>query len=230
MPTGFDHISHKNLELLRFYINKDIKRIENKISSNHSETFGYAVASLIDLLIVLVFDEYLKKSSTLCKIVLIFGLVILFFIISKVFRSIQRRIDRHNRAIGKSRYLSENIQQMIDDFDNIACDGLLICEANLEDYFRATKQYLKEFYLYEVLHHLQKAVDIAVEIHTERDLYVSDSDDEMINTYRIENFIRFADEINQVLQTQCSAIVTPMIPALETDLQNLNAALEHLKT
>ena len=57
MAKDFEQNGHKNLELLRFYVSKDISRIEKKIQKNESDLLGYFVGSLVDLFIVVLFDQ-----------------------------------------------------------------------------------------------------------------------------------------------------------------------------
>lgn len=52
MAKDFEQNGHKNIELLRFYVSKDINRIEKKIQKNESDLLGYFVGSLVDLFIV----------------------------------------------------------------------------------------------------------------------------------------------------------------------------------
>ena len=76
---NFDQPCHKDLELLRFYITKDIMRIEKKIQNNNNDVLGYFVASLVDILIVLLFNDDYWKCSPLCvKIGCIVVLLLLF--------------------------------------------------------------------------------------------------------------------------------------------------------
>lgn len=41
MSRDFEQIGHKNLELLRFYVSKDIRKIDAKIQNNESDLLGY---------------------------------------------------------------------------------------------------------------------------------------------------------------------------------------------
>lgn len=90
MAKDFEQIGHKNLELLRFYVSKDINKLDKKIQSNEGQMKGYILASLVDILIVFVFDEYMQCTPVWIKICYISGL--LFFVLGifavciKVFR------------------------------------------------------------------------------------------------------------------------------------------------
>lgn len=49
MIGDFDPNGHKNLELFRYYLNRDLQRIDNSIQDNHGELKGYFVASLVEI-------------------------------------------------------------------------------------------------------------------------------------------------------------------------------------
>ena len=66
MAKDFEQLGHKNIELLRFYLSKDIKRIDKKIDSNESNLISYFIASLVDIFVVVLFDD-LVKDFIKCK-------------------------------------------------------------------------------------------------------------------------------------------------------------------
>lgn len=91
---------------------------------------------------------------------------------------------------------------MIDDFDNIACDGLLICQNYVVRYKQAEEQYIKDFYLYEIIHHLNKAASIGNVIYNNQKLYVSAMNTQLLDSYRINNFISFSQNIVRFLSDE----------------------------
>ena len=139
MSRDFEQIGHKNLELLRFYVSKDIRKIDAKIQNNESDLLGYFLGSLVDVLVVLLFDDFfatfLEAYVTdinwlvMIKIVLIIALVGLFLLVSWSSKKFREHRIKRMQISGKRAYIvSAERQEMIDDFDNIACDGLLICQ------------------------------------------------------------------------------------------------------
>lgn len=138
MAKDFEQIGHKNLKLLRFYLSKDIREIDKKIQKDESELLGCIIASLVDIFVVLLFDDALDRLISkcsnsvlffiLCKIVCVILLLGLFILIRKIFLRIQACRMRKQRESGRAQNLPETQQEIIDSFDNIACDGLLICQ------------------------------------------------------------------------------------------------------
>lgn len=224
MNNDFSPNSHKNLELLRYYLNRDLVRIDHNIQRNSTELSGYFIASLVDMSIVVLFSDLLKDKGVLCKLLVILFLVVLFAIVSQVVNRVVRWVKTRQKESGREEYLIDAARQkVIDDFDNIACDALLICENYMQRYQTAEKEHIKNFYLYEIIHHLTKSVDLFNDINGHRELYISSSNSELIDLYRVNNYIDYAKAINQFL---CDQIQKPISdPALKRDLDNLDTAI-----
>lgn len=227
MARDFDNIGHKNIELLRFYINKDLKRIDKKLATSNDNFLGYFFASLVDILIVFVFSDYLSCIPVQCRIALIIGLIILFLIISKLIITIANWLSQNSREKGTDKYLPDKIQEVIDNFDNIACDGLLICENYCQRYEETAKIYLQDFYLYEIIHHLDKALGICDEICKEYATYASSKHDDLIDIYRLKNFLQFSQEIYGFLIAKTEH--REPIEGLQENIKGLNVILERIK-
>lgn len=234
-------LGHKNIELLRFYIGKDISKIDKKIQDGESSLLGYFIASLVDILIVLLFDqgmdEFLKTLTdktlwiVLSKIACVFILLGLFLLVLWLVKWVCNLINIRSTTSGKKAYKVKYEQQIkIDNFDNIACDGLLICQHYIQRYRQTDDDegYVKQFYLFEIIHHLEKARVIFTEIYKNRNLYIAAKENaynpELISTYRINNFIIFAKQILSFLMQE--------IPEdsgnedLDRDMKNLKGKIQ----
>lgn len=221
MSSDFDPNSHKNLELFRYYLNRDLQKIDSSIQDNHGELLGYFIASLVDVLIVSLFSDDLARTESLLKIVCIAGLIVLFFIISFVVNKIARFRRVRRKESGREEYVvDEARQEMIDGFDNIACDGLLICESYMGKYSLADKPYVRDFYFFEIIHHLTKSTDLFGEIYSHRNLYVSSKKAELIDTYRVNNYIDFARKIIEFLNKEIDEYSADT--EVKKDIENLN--------
>ena len=212
MAKDFEQNGHKNIELLRFYVSKDINRIEKKIQKNESDLLGYFVGSLVDLFIVVLFDQGIDSlfsedqsswKQVVLKILVIALLLCIFFLVSWITTKIRTWGINRSRESGKREYeIKEEQQRTIDDFDNIACDGLLICENYIRKYSKNKKDYMKDFYKYEIIHHLTKAGDIFDQIYEHKALYVSVGNHELLDSYRINNFIEIFQNIVSFLRKE----------------------------
>lgn len=224
MNGDFDPNSHKNLELLRYYLNRDLTRIDQNIQNSSNELLGYFIASLVDMSVVVLFSDLLSGKGVCFKLLAVFTLIVLFVIVSKVSNKVANWISTRRKESGREEYLMDAAKQaIIDGFDNIACDALLICEEYMQRYVAAEKEHIKNFYLYEIIHHLTKSVDLFNEIDSHHDWYISSQDSELIDSYRVNNYIDYAKAINQFL---CDKIQKPISdPELKKDLDNLNASI-----
>lgn len=231
MAKDFEQIGYKNLELLRFYVSKDIKRIDKKMQDSGSNLIGYFIGSLVDILTVLLFSDILDQIirqyvfglwiQILIKILMLFLLIGLFVLASRLTRKICLWYQKKNDVSGRSQYIVDSKkQEMIDNFDNIACDGLLICQNYIQRYGDIQENYIKDFYLYEIIHHLCKAADIFDEIYHHRNLYISSNNNQLLDSYRVNNFIDFAKEIINFLKSKISQNITNA--ELNKDMTNLN--------
>ena len=237
MAKDFEQIGHKNLELLRFYLSKDIREIDKKIQKDESELLGCIIASLVDIFVVIFFDDALDCMisrytdstlfSILCKVLCIVLLLALFAAVRKSFLAVQDWKLRKQRESRRSQSLPETQLKIIDSFDNIACDGLLICQHYIKKYNEEEAKYVKLFYFYEIIHHLRKAEEIYDVIDGDLSTYVSPSP-KTLDPYRVNNFIDFANEIFKFIEeTVCESSELSMTGALKRDIDNLG---EKIKT
>lgn len=224
MHSDFDPNGHKNLELFRYYLNRDLTRIEQNIQNSSNELLGYFIASLADMSVVVLFSDLLSGKGVWVKLFAVFALIVLFVLVSKASSAVANWISIRRKESGREEYMITAARQaIIDGFDNTACDALLICEEYMQRYQVAEKEHIKNFYLYEIIHHLTKSVDLFNEIDSHRDWYISSKDSDLIDSYRINNYIDFAKAINQFL---CVEIQKPTADSeLQKDLDNLNASI-----
>lgn len=228
MNNDLDQNNQKNLELFRYYLNRDLSRIDSNIHNNTNELLGYFIASLVDMLVVVLFGELLNGKSVIIKLLSVFALIVLFILVSKTANRVATLFGTLKKESGKEEYVVDSArQEIIDGFDNIACDALLICENYIQRYQTAEKEYIKTFYLYEIIHHLSKSVDLYNEIRAHTDWYVSSQHSELIDSYRINNFIDFAKAINHFLTDTIPRPITDS--ELKKDLDNLNESINDWK-
>ena len=237
MARDFEQIGHKNLELLRFYLSKDIREIDKKIQKDESELLSCIVASLVDISAVIFFDDVLDRLISaftdsilfliLCKVLCIILLLALFVAVRKGFLAVQNWQMRKQRESGRLQNLPETQLETIDLFDNIACDGLLICQHYIKKYKEEEVEYIKLFYFYEIIHHLRKAEEIYSVINSDQSTYISSSP-KTLDSYRVNNFIDFAKEIFKFINKTTSELPElTLTNSLKNDIDNLG---EKIKT
>lgn len=219
MRNDFDSDSYKNLELFRYYLNRDLQKIDSSIKDSHDNLFGYFIASLIDIAIVTLFNDDLAKMDIYYKVITVLALAGAFVIMSKLINKLVHFNYVKRKESGREDYIDDKAKQKtIDEFDNISCDGLLICESYMEKYVQTSINYLKDFYLFEIIHHLTKSTDLFNIIYNHKNLYVSSRKSGLIDSYRFNNYIDFAKAINDFLQKNVNDISDEEI---KRDINNL---------
>lgn len=225
--SNSEYNNHKNFELFRFYLSRDISKLDKKIEKQNNEIIGYVLASLVDVMIVMIFQEYLSKQEIIVRICSVFILLVLFILISWSTKIIVSFVQIRSRESGIEEYVDrEKRQERIDEFDNIACDGLLICENYIEKYKQTSIDYLREFFLYEVVHHMTKAVSVFDDVYNNRDNYISSKKSELIDVYRANNFMDFSKAVMLFLNEEAANISDK---DLNADLINLNSSVDKWK-
>lgn len=190
-----DKIDYKTIELLRYYVSRDLRHIEEKLANDRNELAGYFAASIVDILIVKMFEDYLGSLSPWSRVFAIFSFVFIFFLIYWITNAIKREFDKRWKMAGRGNEKPINITRVVDEFDNIASDGLLICAYYLDRVDEASDMDMKKFYLYEAVHYLTKSCTVFRDIAQNYDYYVSTEDPQLISEYRIMNFLDMAEHL-----------------------------------
>jgi hypothetical protein len=234
MAKDFNNFGHKNAELLRHYIVREMKKINKKLSSDSNQIIGCFVASFVDVLIVMIFDDVLE-GYTICKrFICLAILIIIFIIVSKIIIDVLERRKINYILLNKEKYNRDEIEKYIDEFDNTACDGLLICQYYKKKYRENQNeiQGMQEFYFYEMVHHLNKSVKIFDKIYSNDDLYVRKEiidDDFKIDNYRIDNFKKISKEIYNFLEKEMKKNNNYKDNVLKNDMENIKIILKESK-
>lgn len=222
-----EYNNHKNFELFRYYISRDIDKLDRKIEGRNNELFSYILASLVDVVVVMLFQNDIAEKSILIKIVCVIFLIAMFVGVYKASGYLQKSIKTKRKESGLNSLTNEEEKQrIIDEFDNIACDGLLICENYLKKYKETDEDYLKKFYLYEVVHHLNKAVDVFEKVYTRKKQFIQKNTLELIDVYRANNFIDFSKAVLTTVNEKAKEMKDK---ELEQKLKNLDSLINNWK-
>ena len=197
-------LEHKNLELFRFYVTNNIKSIEEKIDNN-SNIQDYLLGAAIDYIIPSVFD--FSNLDAILKVFIVIALIVIFIMVPKIISKIRACYRASIEGSGLNADKPSEQIQTINEFDNIACAGLLICQHYINKYNIENCQHIKMFYLYEVLHYLKKINNVYLKIVVNPKLYVNCKDSEMIDKWRIGNFLDFLTQINMFIQNEFEGVV-----------------------
>lgn len=218
---NYGFFNHKNIELLRYYISRNLKQIEDQLKRRNDKIISYIIASLVDLFVVLFFYDELRGISTPLKLFFIVLLIGLLLLLSMTVKQFLLYYSNYQNTLGKKALINnDEVQRVVDEFDNIACDGLLVCLYYIDKADAETDNNKKLFYLYEVIHHFRKSTNVFREVYNSCCSYVSQDDDQLLDSFRVKNYIDFSKMINYYLQN-CKMIF-PQNEDLSNVLTNIN--------
>lgn len=209
--------SFKNFERIRYRISNDINKlgIQNKDSNDsmEKELSSTVFASVFSAFLTEVALNDKMETINWCDILsclLIF--VIIYIVAFWVYKLITRKIKfflgkRKHHKIDNS---MENMIQIQKDFDNIACDSILVARdyrsafenlKKLEEEGTAEKDNnLKAFYLFEVMHYMETACKKTKALVKHKDKCIRTLDEgEGADIFRVKNIINIMHEIDEFL-------------------------------
>lgn len=226
---------NKSIELLRFYLVDKIDEIQftfQKALKNEIENLVTEVISSMTALFISF--EFLSMNGVLgvfLKILILFlsYLFLKFVVISKIYRYIKTKKEKKDADEKK---LSEpEIKNLIDKFDHIACDGILLSLDFLKKYNASSKKSVdeKRFYLIESFYYYKKAIDITSLIIDNCDYCINNPyKHDGIAHYRLINVYNLLDEINNGTVSILKDSYNDNSKEVSLDIENVEEKLKNI--
>lgn len=199
----------KNSEYLKYTISskidKEFTQSRKDSSSNliqiMSSIFTAAIASILSSTLnsIIIIENPVGKFFAILGItlgIIILTYVVLYFLISLIHKEIRER------KIIKIGY--DETRELIEKFDNVACDSIIVVDKYLNDIFAGSlSPEIIDYSLYEVIHYMRKATIITEAILNQRNQCTSDRPDiSKIDMFRIRNVVK-------ILRIQIDKISNP---------------------
>lgn len=193
--------TQKHLELLRFYvidkIDDSTKMIKEEKTNNIDEIVSTVFSALVSS-VTSALDITIDNHPIISTAIKIFVLSIAFlaskYIVSKIIKEIRANSNR-NRIIKKE--LNQNeIKKLVDKFDHIACEGILLSKEYI-DLYNSSKEdeNLSEFYYYESIYYFEKSLDIVKVIYNNRNQCINaEKSTGVIDAYRFNNLLKMMSD------------------------------------
>lgn len=135
---------------------------------------------------------------------------------------------------------TQKIKGLIDDFDHIACDNILISQNFINAYNENDiSPLLKEFYFYEIIYYTNVSLSIIQKLIVNKNLCINDKDNtNRVHLFRLKNTLSMINEIYDFLHTNKENInvdnvlqpsVNDMISELWTTLDRLTNDCDAIK-
>lgn len=187
LKTMFNSL--KYLELTRHHIYTKTKKMISDYSINEGGDFSKlseaVFSAALSLFLTYLAETYFKNASeeplNIGAVVGLFAIAIilyciLFVCISKIYSLIAKAVERHsyNQRVHSPEVSAQKTKELIDDFDHIAFDHLIIAyeflnEISLPKTKPSANLEVNTFYFHEALYYLKTSVDITKEItHPDR--------------------------------------------------------------
>lgn len=196
----------KNYELLQYKlsstINKNFELLLAKNDSQYESIFATICSTMASTVLTQIAGEYIDKTG--CKIyIILFYLLyfISFFLIGylvcvALFKLISAfiKLIKSHEEVEEITLKQKNV--IINNFDNIACDCILIAFEFINDFNSNlnNSKNLRTYYYYETFYYLSKAINYTQLICDEEYIKLPNSD-KGIDLFRLENIISLIDEI-----------------------------------
>lgn len=195
----------KNSEYLKYEIDTKIDIEMSKVKKNTLSSYTSLVASIFASFFSEVLLSLLQTSIIIDNAVarffaflaiFIVGVVISFFIFYFLIKKITTYIsDKKIHRLGEFEK-----HELIERFDNVACDSVIVAQ-NYKKYILDLKlkddetEHLRNFYLFEIIHYLNKATGITNALLNEENSCVTkENDNQKVDRFRIQNLVSLMND------------------------------------
>ena len=209
----------KYLELTRHHLYKKSKSLLNKDSDLTGSEFNKLsevfFSSALSLFLAYLAETYFKNAYIdklhLWEIVLLFGSAIivycvLYLSIRKIYAALTKLIRhlKYKRLPSSPDASKERCKELVDDFDHIALDHLLISYELLDEIHKTGQIEERTFYFHEIIYYLQTSIRITQDLihpsRIERCVNLCGKTDG-VDVYRIMNACFMMDDIQKGLKS-----------------------------
>ena len=217
--------SFKNFERLRYRMSNDIKELvvdSKRNSDNVKEELSNTIfSSVFSAFVTEVAFNTNSDSIDWCSIIKIIAIFILLYIVTyELYSFFYTRIkdffkERKINTIDKSMDAMIKIQK---DFDNIACDSILVARNYKLEYLRLknsenslkdteSNQNLMIFYYFEIMHYLMTACEKTINLVKNKKKCIKTlNESEGVDIFRVINILDIICELDDFLDDNIDVI------------------------
>lgn len=156
----------KYIELLRFYVTDKITQINQSVQDAFSSEVDEVLSSILSAIFSFYISLELVKENGPWGIILKVAIVIVsYFSLKFVIKKVRRyqKSNKEQRAADESNITEDDAKSLVDRFDHIACDGMLLSREYLKKYKKTENietDNERWFYLFEAFYYYKKALQI----------------------------------------------------------------------
>ena len=226
------HIS-KYFELLRFYITEKIEKVDKSLKNTVSGEVRTIVSSLLSALFSLfISTEFINENGILWALLKIAIVIVSFF----VFYFLFSRLSRHfltKKEIKKSdnKELTDSQRDIIiDKFDHIGCDGVLLARDFLNKYKNDSLTVNEQhFALIEAFYYCKKSIDVTITIiDYSKHCVNSENNRTGISLYRLINVYKMLEELHEEINNNIVSCNIHKKDELHTELEEYSDKIKKI--
>lgn len=221
----------KYLELLRFYLTEKISEINDTLKNNIDDEVNNIISSILSAIFaVFITSETITENGVIATIVKVISVIAIWYTVKYIIWDkyrIRKKIDKETKVSDDKVLTSTKIKSLVDKFDHIACDGVLLSWDFLDKYANKSpvRETEKEFYLIEAFYYFKKALLITSEVVYYAECCVNnDNVCTGVAIYRLQNIYNSLLAINGEIKGY------PKADEFSGELEQVKHYLEGIKT
>lgn len=228
--------SFKNLELLRYYVGinfeKNFRAFARQNEEKNEQLASTVFSTALSLIASYLSTKYIQDFSVARNVVIILLVFVVGFIISyNVYICAYQKILRVKKSLKryKRKTSANEIKEIIDSFDHIACDNVLVAKEFMRHFNPQIDLELCTFYYFEILYYAKIATQKTRNILQNRETCInSKRKTDAIDLFRIKNLCNILQEILQFIFNNKNKISIDdiMMASLDRQIQQLEQDIE----
>lgn len=235
--------SFKNIELLRYYVGinfeKNFRAFVKQNEEKNEQLASTIFSTALSLIASFLSTKYMQILSVPLYVAIILLVFVVGFIISyNVYICAYRKIQRTKKGLKKYKHKTSaiEIKEMIDSFDHIACDNVLVAKEFMQHFDPESDLGLSTFYYFEIIYYAKTSIKKALKILNNSSNCINSRDKtDAIDLFRIENMCVILEEILLFISNHKGeiSIDEKMRPSLDHQVsllkKDINKARENCK-
>lgn len=199
--------SFKNIELLRYYVGinfeKNFRAFSKQNEEKNEQLASTVFSTALSLIASFLSTKYIQVLSVPLNVAIILLVFVAGFIISyNVYICAYRKIQRVKKGLKKYKRKTSaiEIKEIIDSFDHIACDNVLVAKEFMQHFDPKSDLELSTFYYFEIIYYAKTAAKKALKILNNSSNCINAKDKtDAIDLFRIKNLCVILEQILQFI-------------------------------
>jgi len=218
---------NKYIELLRFYLIDKLDEIKIMLQDTLKDEINNLISVILSSIIAFfISSDFIDVNGfwgVAIKIMVLLASYgfLKYYIFDKLFCHLKNKRGLNN--YGKGKLDVDSAKCLIDEFDHVACDGILLALDFLKKYKASFKKSIDErqLYLIEAFYYYKKAIDVTEQVVDHGELCINNiNKDDGISRYRLINIYKLFKEIKEKIFSGLDETYNHEVKEVEVDIKN----------